>query len=237
MHLGEHDIKRWLPISKRPDVWTWSRTSRDFFDLRMTALRLKDGSLLVVSPVPNPGEEAFQELEALGPVTVLCAPNHYHNLGIKPFLERFPKARCVASPQAIPRLQKMTGIPFEPWTQIQEHLPDGITLTEPEGLKAGELWLEVSGHQPDGNILIVCDAFFNMHDSKSMLWSLIFRLGGSMPGLKVSRVFRLIGMSDRKRYKTWVTHRWQSFEPELLVPAHGDFYASSALSEELLELI
>ncbi len=237
MQLGEHDIKRWLLLSQEPALWSWSRTSRNFFDLRMLAIRLTDGRLCIVSPIPHPGEEAFRELDALGKVAFLCAPNHFHNLGLKPFLARYPHARCVASPAAIPRLKKVTGLDFEPFTVLKPFLPHGIEAVEPIGLKAGELWFEVKDHTSGIALLCVCDAFFNMQDAKSPLWSLIFRIGGTMPGLKVSRVFRLLGVSDHKRYKAWIDHRWQTFRPEVLVPAHGDFYSSGQLVEELKDLI
>src|SRR5262245_30784769 len=58
----------------------------------MTVLRLGDGSLLLHSPVELTPERRA-EVEALGPVAHLYAPNVFHHLRIGDWAAAFPAAR------------------------------------------------------------------------------------------------------------------------------------------------
>jgi hypothetical protein len=65
----------------------------------MTVLRLADGTLLVVAPLPAT-EERRAEVSALGPVTHLYAPNTFHHLWLGEWSAAFPTAR-VHAPQEL----------------------------------------------------------------------------------------------------------------------------------------
>ncbi len=64
---------------------------------RMTLVRLGDGSLVLHSAVPI-DDALAREIDALGPVRHVIAPNTFHHLWAKPALERWPDARSWAAP-------------------------------------------------------------------------------------------------------------------------------------------
>jgi hypothetical protein len=77
------------------------------------AVRLDDGTWLVVSPPREPSAEALDGLG--GDVSALLAPNGYHYLGQAAWRARFPKAKSYAAKDSLERLAKKSAdIPFEP---------------------------------------------------------------------------------------------------------------------------
>jgi len=71
---------------------------------RMTVLRLSDGSVLLHSPV-RVDDETQQEIDRIGPVAFIVAPNTYHHLYVADALARWPNARVVA-PAALRKKRK-----------------------------------------------------------------------------------------------------------------------------------
>ena len=64
---------------------------------RMTVIRLRDGGLLLISPVPvDPATSA--EIEALGPVRHLVAPSLTHDAHMAGAIARWPEARRYGAP-------------------------------------------------------------------------------------------------------------------------------------------
>ena len=72
-----------------PDLWVADSPLR-FLGLemgaRMTVIRLPDGKLLLHSPIA-PTAELVREVEALGPVAYLIAPNKFHHLFVGDWLK------------------------------------------------------------------------------------------------------------------------------------------------------
>jgi hypothetical protein len=67
------------------------------YSTRMAVAQLEDGSLWVWSTIPL-DETLAAELEAIGPVRHLVAPNKLHHLFLGEWAERFPEARLHAAP-------------------------------------------------------------------------------------------------------------------------------------------
>ena len=86
-----------------PNIWTMGGDDVRMygvlpFTTRMTIVRLESGGVWIWSPV-QPTPERQQEVDALGPVEHLVAPNKIHSLGIQPWKERYPSATVWASPR------------------------------------------------------------------------------------------------------------------------------------------
>lgn len=79
------------------------------YPTRMAAVRLRDGGLWVWSPIPI-DEVLAKELDALGPVRELVAPNALHHLSLTAWAERFPAARLHAAPGLV---SKRPDLAFE----------------------------------------------------------------------------------------------------------------------------
>ncbi|HAT86197.1 MAG TPA: hypothetical protein DCS30_09800, partial [Rhizobiales bacterium] len=125
--------------------------------LSCTALHLKDGSMCLYSPVAGLEKSGKEQLNELGGVSALLAPNHYHNKGLKGHKDVFPKASLYCPEQARPRLNKITGLQFEPMEILRDNLVEGHKILEPEGLKTGEIWVEIESNQE--RAWVVTDAF------------------------------------------------------------------------------
>jgi hypothetical protein len=230
------DNGRWLQISKSPEVYSFSRRQRDFFDLRMVAIRLKSGGLLIYSPMSGMSEKEFEQIDRMGSPAWLLAPNHFHNLGIPAFQQQYPKSRICASEQAISRLRKIIKGEISVMESMATELPDGVRFMVPEGLKTGEVWLAITA-DTDKRVLVECDCFFNMTESKNFLFGWILRMTGGMPGLRVSKVFRMIALKRRSTYLDWIRRNLGEFLPNLLVPSHGEIISDHELSNKLINLV
>jgi glyoxylase-like metal-dependent hydrolase (beta-lactamase superfamily II) len=229
------DHRTWQKLDCSPDIYSWSITDENFFDLRMLALRLEDQSLAVYSPVGSADDAAITQLRQLGNISALIASNHFHNLGLQPFLQHFPKAGVYATATATPRLGKVTGLPVRDIGELTARLPDGLELFAPAGLKTGELWILVRNARP-GPILVVSDSFFNM-PPKPGLFGLILKVAGTVPGLRISRVFRLMALAQRDEYRASMERCLNELRPQVLVPSHGAIFTHPQLTQELLALL
>ena len=83
-----------------PDLWVVERPQR-FYGLevgtRMTVIRLADGSLLLHSPVALDAS-LCAELDAVGRVRFVVAPNRVHHLYAGRVADRYPDARLWVAP-------------------------------------------------------------------------------------------------------------------------------------------
>ena len=185
------------------------------------AVRLKSGGVCVFNPVAGLTDAVKKSLSALGEVTVLFAPNHYHNMALQEYAAAFPDARLLAPAAAIPRLKKVTGLPFAAAGALANNLPRGAALLEPNGLKTGEAWLRV--REKKTTAWIVVDAFCGPPS------------GTGGPGLL--KTFPKYGVGDRDRYVAWVEQQIRQDKPTSLLACHGRSVHDAALREELLDLV
>ncbi len=83
-----------------PDLWVTERPLR-FAGIevgsRMSAIRLRDGSLFLHSPVAL-DPELRKQLDALGPVRFAVAPNRFHHLYIGEYAAAYPQVALFAAP-------------------------------------------------------------------------------------------------------------------------------------------
>lgn len=193
--------------------------------LSCTVLRLRDGGICLYSPVAGL-ETAFAHHQGeLGEVTALLAPNHYHNKGLNAHIEAFPNASLYCSSAAQTRLSKVTGLTFSPLGRLRERLADGSNLHEPDGLKTGEVWLQVKSHVDCA--LAVTDAF-----SAARLPS-----GDYADWVSLLGTFPRYGVKDAGSYKTWVTEFLKTTKPSILLPCHGSPVKSADLIAQLIDLV
>ena len=185
------------------------------------AVRLKPGGVCVFSPVAGLTDAVKESLLALGGVTVLFAPNHYHNMAMREYAAAFPAARLLAPAAAIPRLKKVTRLSFTAADVLADELPRGVALLEPEGLKTGEAWLRV--REKKTTAWIVVDAFCGPSP------------GAGGPGLL--KTFPKFGVGDRDRYVAWVERQIRRDKPTSLLTCHGRSVHDAALPEKLIDLV
>jgi len=157
----------------------------------MTVLRLRDGTLLVHSPLALTAERRAA-VEALGPVTHLYAPSCYHEARIGEWAAAFPSARLHAPSGLVKertdlRIDRVIGVAPEPaFAGTVEELPiEGFRLEE-----------TVLIHLPT-RTLIVADLVHNVGRPHDWWTKLYTKVMGFYDKVALSRMIRWTAFSDR----------------------------------------
>lgn len=150
---------------------------------RMFVVRLADG-LWIHSPI-RIDDALAAEIDALGPVRHLIAPNCFHHLHMGPASERWPQARVHAPPGL---RAKRADLRIDADLRDGEH-PWGDAFEQVEVAGAPDLDEFVFLHRRS-KTLIVCDLVFNIHESGSFMTRLILRMVGVWQRLAQSRLWR-----------------------------------------------
>jgi hypothetical protein len=153
---------------------------------RMTVVRLRDGSLWIHSPI-SPTPQLIEELNAIGPVRYVIAPNKSHHLFFLPFVAAVESAEGFV-PIGIevkrPDLTDFLKIPREaPWSDdLQGFYIEGLPVLNET------VWF----HETTGT-LIVTDLLFCFSRMNRGLTSLVAKMLG---------VHGTIGMSRTMKFAT-----------------------------------
>ena len=214
------ELSSFAPITHCPEIWSAQKGT-----LRCTALRLRNGSLCLYSPVQGLGEGAKSSLTALGEVAYLLAPNHYHHKGLNEYAQAFPEATIVCSKLAHPRLIKQTGLTFDVLDRLESLLPNGCTIAQPDGLKTGEVWLVVKTEQE--RVWIVCDSFKGPSG----------KVGDVAQTVEMLGTFPTYGIRDRDVYSAWIESRSAADDPTMVIPCHGSMVRCEHLATDVTSLL
>jgi hypothetical protein len=201
----------------------WSKSApQSFYGLhvgtRMTVVQLGDGQLLVHSPLAmTPDLKA--EVDALGPVRHIIAPNIYHHLYAGDWKAAYPGA-LLHGARGLAKRRKDLVIDRE---LAGETLPDWREQLDTALLEGTMLNEMVFLHRPSRS-LIVADLIENFETSAHWPTRAYLKLGGihGKPGL--SRPLRMI-FRDKKRARR-ALDRILSWDFDRIVLAHGDILES-----------
>ncbi|MGM0557205.1 MAG: DUF4336 domain-containing protein [Myxococcota bacterium] len=155
-----------------------------YFPCRMTIVRLDEGRLLLHSPVELDDATAA-EIEELGDVRYLVAPNAWHHLFLEDAQRRFPGAETWGAPGL---REKRDDLEFDavlgqaepPWSAHLEQLML-------EG--ASDISETVFFHRSTGT-LICTDVVFNLHRVEGWLAPWMCRLFGTYQTFAHSKLWR-----------------------------------------------
>lgn len=190
--------------------------------LRCTAIQLKDQSLCLFSPVSGLNDEAVESLAAIGKVSYLLAPNHWHNKGLIEYGSTFSNSIFTASKAAMPRLEKLTKLNFQDLKTLSDLLPSHISILYPDGLKTGEIWLRIEY-------------------SNSIAWLVVDAFCSKNKKIKISVVdepellgpFPKMGVGNKDEYYEWAMNQLQKDKPTMVIPCHGSLISSKILTSKL----
>lgn len=213
-------IQPFSPVTSLDGVYT-ARAGK----LNCTAFRLRDGGLCLYSPVAGLETSERHSLTELGDVSAVLAPNHYHNKGLEGHAVAFPSASLICSKSAEPRLKKITGLAFDLLDTLKPQLAENQKILEPEGLKTGEVWVQV---ETGSEIAwIVADAFSaKLHPPGD------YAKSPSMLG-----TFPRYGVKDAPVFKDWVNEQVLAVRPTMLLSCHGSPVRAADLSALLIGLL
>ncbi len=120
---------------------------------RMTVVRLPGHKLLIHSPIPMPpGSALLRQVQDLGNVAFIVAPNKMHHLFLEPCAQAFPNARVYGPkglaqkrPDLAARLHELPAGDLPEWLPDPEHFAF-------EGIPAGNesVWF----HRPSATLIV-----------------------------------------------------------------------------------
>jgi hypothetical protein len=157
----------------------------------MTVLRLRDGGLLVHSPIALTPERRAA-VEALGPVKHLYSPNLFHHLSLGHWSAAFPGAR-VHAPGGLARKRPDLRIDRAHDLVSEPDFAGFVDEVVLEGFRLGET---VVFHRPS-RTLVVADLVANV-GRPAQAWARVYtRAMGFYDRVALSRILRWTAVADR----------------------------------------
>ena len=202
------------------------------------AVRLDDGTLLVISPPTGLSARELDELASVGEVSSLLANNGAHYLGLTSFCERFPKATAYATDAARERIQQKSKRPLSlhPLSQLLPRLSRKVEVIAADGCKVGDVLVRI--HSERGPLLYVGDFFANIPKLPwNPLFRIMFKLTKSAPGFRVFGIFFKFFSSDRAALRDFLIRELQASSPAVMIPAHGDCVARPDLGPTMISML
>ncbi|MRJ44839.1 DUF4336 domain-containing protein [Idiomarina loihiensis] len=204
------------------EIWVFDGSSVKFlglpFSTRMTVVRLLNGELWVHSPIQL-SETIREQIENLGQVKYLIAPNHLHHLFLPEWVSAYPNAETYGTNEVI---KKRSDISFtdslnnqQSWawsSEIEQELFSGSPLME-----------ECVFYHKVSNTLVVADLIENFSGQNFNYWQRVVAKGvgilapnGKMPlDWRLSFIF---GRDDARGH----LNRLLAWKPQILVMSHGE---------------
>ena len=206
------------------DIWVVDQPIRYFgvgIRTRMTVLRLTNRELVVISPIQIDRKIANQ-LNDIGKVSHIVAPNLYHYLFANNFKTRYPQAIFWAAPGLAAKepqllidrtLNAKTG-----WSlsELEFAFFDGFRTIGPRGFDPLN---ECVFFHPKSRTLILTDAAFNFDESFPLPIQLITKIGGGYKSLSPS-LLEKIATTDKQKVSRAV-ETVLSWNFERVIVAHG----------------
>lgn len=186
----------------------------------MIVARLPSGTLWLCSPIPMDDALAAQ-LQELGPVSDIVAPNLFHNAWAAAAKERFPAATLHAPAGLRRKLAQLA---------IDAELRDGSGwqgAIETIALRGAPLVEEHVFLHRDSRTLIVTDMLFHISSPRNWQTRLLLWMVGCQNGLAMSRSWRLIFIRDRAAMAGSI-RRVLSWDFDRLTVAHGEIIERGA---------
>jgi hypothetical protein len=189
---------------------------------RMTVVRLSDGRLWLHSPVKI-DEHLTRELETLGRVAYIVAPNKVHHLMLGGWVERYPEAELHGAPGLA---KKRTDLSFRGMLgdQAPEAWRDDLQQIFLEG---APIVHETVFVHAKSSTLIVTDLVFNVGQADDV-WTRVTLGGmlGATGGVRMSRTIKF-SVRDRARFKQSVD-RVLEHDFQRVTVTHGDVIRTDA---------
>jgi Domain of unknown function (DUF4336) len=213
------------------NIWVAEQPLRYFglnVGTRMTVIRLSQGKLAVISPI-QPTAEMIAQLDKLGEVGHIIAPNLYHYLFAEDFKKLYPKAIFWATSGL--KLKK-PNFPIDRTITIDEgNLWDGLEHMFFDGFKT----LDLRGFVPLNewvffhsitHTLILTDAAFNFDESFPVMTQFAARLIGGYKSLSPSLLER-VATTEKEKIRRSV-EKILNWDFERVIMAHGSIVEDNA---------
>jgi len=214
-------LNRWQTLTSDGNV-RWLKYSWGPGTANTLAVRLQDGTWLVVAPSADSPSSVLEDISKDGNVSALVAPNAYHYLGQRAWRLRFPGATSYAPAGALPRLsRKSPDVPYRPASDLIETIQPRVTFLVPEGMKSPDMLIRVS--VAGATVWWMGDLFTNSAvGDQNWLLRLIAPLAGSGLGYRRNSRPGLVYVRNPRAWLHSISNALDAEPPSIVVPAHGN---------------
>ncbi|MDF2156134.1 DUF4336 domain-containing protein [Vibrio sp. CAU 1672] len=204
------------------EIWIFDGNSVQFlglpFSTRMTVVRLSGGELWVHSPIKL-SDTIKVQLETLGRVKYLIAPNHLHHLFLPEWISTYPNAEVYGTNEVI---KKRSDISFDA-SLHDPNYPVWEEDIEQELFSGSPLMEECVFFHRGSETLIVTDLVENFSGQEFNYWQRFVAKGVGIlaPNGKMPLDWRLsfmFGKADARKH----LNRLLAWNPRILVMSHGE---------------
>jgi len=219
--------------------------------VRMVIARMNASNkdLLVYSPLPL-NEELYKQLDSLGAVKLIIAPNSMHHLFVSGYHERYPSAKLLSTPKLV---AKRTDLKFDYVMSRDDpnrsdclaYLKQSAPLVDISLVQINQDGLDIVLHHKTTKVLISCDIAMEFDDEFSKAYSpmppilkLYIKLFHKKP-VSFTLPFKMM-IDDPKQTLVDLDYLLTSYDFETLVVAHGKIVTQDArkqLSEGSREFV
>jgi hypothetical protein len=193
---------------------------------RMTVVRLASDELIAISPI-RVDDTTISQLNAIGRVGYIVAPNSYHYLFASSFKKIYPHAKFLAAP-GLP--SKKPDLPIdEVISESKNNFGDEFEYFLFDGLKTldvdGALNEIVFFHR-DSHTLILTDTVFHFDESFPFVTQLAARVLGNYQKLSPSLLEKLATKDTEKVRRS--VHKVLAWDFQRVIVAHGSIVETNA---------
>lgn len=203
----------------RENIWTSSADLKLFgvgLGTRMTVIKMADETLWVHSPIQL-SPELKAEIDSLGTVKHVVAPNKWHHLFVNDFRLAYPTAAFYGAPGLD---KKRPDLHFDrmitkdqdcPWNPVLQHkIIEGVPIFN-----------EVVFYHQASKTLIVTDLALHICESHSRFTRTILKLMGSYGKFGWAKIEKLIYVRDASAFKRSLENILE-WDIEAILLTHGD---------------
>ena len=198
---------------------------------KMTVIKLPNGSLVVISPIEI-DSEIQQQLDSMGTVRYIIAPNLFHYLYLSQAQQIYPQAQTIAPPGLAAKQPDLkidrvfTQDPIEFDSELEFVRFEGFRVFMPPQVK---IINEIVFYHPASKTLIITDSAFNFDRSFPLVTQLAARVLGSYQELKPYLLDK-IASHDKQKLKQSID-KILAWDFQRVIMAHGTIVEHEAKAQ------
>lgn len=187
--------------------------------LRMTVVRLSDGNLWVHSPTPI-SVDVKSEIDALGAVSTIVAPNNHHHRSFLQWTQTFPDAQAVVARGIPEKLSELCDYQFIDDVVASGAWADDLDVAVMEGVS---LFGECDFFHRSSRSLVVTDLVQNYSGTvpQVMLYPVLFKPLG-YKGIILAPPLRFDWIVEDREALDEFINQIKSWPFERIIVTHGD---------------
>ncbi|BAY86390.1 hypothetical protein NIES267_58970 [Calothrix parasitica NIES-267] len=198
---------------------------------RMTIIRLENGELVVISPI-KVDSKTINQINEIGKVSIIIAPNLYHHLSISDFKYIYPDAKIFAAPGLDSKRQ---DIDFDKIInqgkigakdELEYFLFEGFKILD---LKGASPLNEIVFFHQKSQTLILTDTAFHFDETFPFTTQLTMRVIGGYKKLEPS-ILEKLAIREKQKVKNSIQTvlKWNF---ERVIVAHGSILDNQGKEE------